>query len=399
MPQIISNQEFLKLWASQFTSQVALNALYFVLTLKIYQLTESNTLVSILILSFTLPNIFFGYLAGVYVDQLSLKKVMVLTNTLRSIVILLLIVFINSPFILFALVFLLSFITLFFVPAEGSAIPALVKEKELIAANSLFSLTLHVGLVVGFLSGGFLMQLAGEAITLVIIFTFFILSLAFNLFLPASIKAEEAEREGGMLNNFVKGIVFVFRKKMVRDSIFFLTLTTTIILVLATIGPGYVDKILKLDIRNASALVVAPAAVGMGVGSLGLSYFGNLFRERTLINIGLFSLGLTFLGLALFSSLHFGFWFQVLSLFFIFLLGLENALITIPVTTNFQQNTPEQFRGRAYGILGTFISGLAVLPVIFSGAVADKYGIRSVLITLGVLVLCFGAYRYRPKKV
>lgn len=388
------------MWFSQITSQIGLNALYFILTLKIYELTSSNTAVSILILTFTVPSIFLGYIAGVYVDYVDLKKVLLLTNFFRAIAVFLLIFFIGVQPLLFLLVFFLAVATLFFVPAEGSAIPSLVSEKDLIAANSLFSLTLQTGLVVGFLIGGFSLKILGENFTLVSILVLFAISLLLNIFLPSNIKSKITRSKITLFGSFWQGLKFVLSTKIVRDSIFFLTLTTTIFFVLATIGPGYVDKVLQLDIKYSSALVIAPAVIGMSVGAYILGHIGDRFNERFLINVGLFGLGCTFLILAnLGGANDAGIFFQTLSIFGIFFLGLENALITIPVTTSFQKNTPEELRGRAYGLLSTFISGVAALPVLLSGAIGDLFGVRSVLTTIGVIVIGFGIYRIRLKKV
>lgn len=384
---------------AQITSQIGLNALYFVLTLQIYNLTKSNTAVSLMILAFTIPSIFFGYLGGVYVDQLSLKKVLVITNLVRAAIILFLSIFIGHSVVLFILVFLLAFATVFFIPAEGSAIPALVNEDLLLSANSLFSLTLQLSLIIGFLFGGIALNIFGEKTTIFVIFILFIVSLVLNLFLPSNIRAPKAEREGGFFSNFIKGLVVVFRNKHARDAIFFLTLTTTVVFILASIGPGYVDRVLQLDIKYSSALVIAPAVVGMAVGSVILSNFGGKIKSRVFINAGLLGFGLTFLMLALLGGDNLAFRVRLLSLFSIFLLGVENALITIPVTTDFQKNTPEEFRGRAYGLLSTFISGISALPVLLSGAIGDIFGVRTVLSTLGVIVLGFGLYRLRAKKV
>ena len=369
------------------------------MTIKIYDITHSSTAVSILLLTFTLPSIFFGYLAGVYVDQLSLKKVMLVTNLIRSVLVVFLLFVVNSPVLLLILVFLLAFVTLFFVPAEGAAIPALVEERRLIAANSLFSLTLQIGIVAGFLAGGFSLSFFGEKITLFSIFALFTFSLLLNLFLPDDIRADIAERKGGMLANFAKGVIFVFKNKIIRDSIFFLTMSTTIVLVLATIGPGYVDKILHTKVSHASLLIIAPATCGMAVGAVVIVALGHRFRERFLINTGLLSMGKTFLLMTYLSSTSFGTGYQILSLILIFFLGFENALITIPVTTDFQKNTPEELRGRAYGILSTFVSGVATLPVLLSGAISDKFGVRTVLLFLGIVVLTFGIYRLRRRTV
>lgn len=398
IPSIMTNTNFLKLWLAQVSSQIGLNALYYILTLKIYAVSHSNTAVSVLILTFTLPNVFFGYLAGVYVDQVSLKKVMIFTNLFRGLMIFGLIFVIGNVPLLFLIVFLLALATVFFIPAEGSAIPALIEHNQLITANSIFSLTLQTSLIIGFLFGGFLIKIFNEKSALFIVFSLFIASLVFNMFLPKSIRAVKEAREGGMVKSFIQGIVFLVKHKVVRDSILFLTLTTTIIFILAAIGPGYVDSVLRLDVKYSSALIVAPATIGIAVGSIFLSNFGKHFKENHIVNTGLFGVGVTFLILAFIGSTNLKFGFRLSSLFFIFLLGVENALITIPITTDFQKNTPEEFRGRAYGLLGTFISGISALPVLLSGAIGDLFGIPTVLGVLGIIVLFFGLYRLKSMR-
>lgn len=398
-PSVIFNTNFLKLWLAQISSQIGLNAIYYILTLKIYEVSHSNTAVSILILTFTLPSVFFGYLAGVYVDQQSLKKVMIITNLFRSAMVFGLIFVIGNVWLLFPLVFLLALATVFFIPAEGSAIPALIEEKQLISANSIFSFTLQVSLVVGFVVGGLLLKMFNEKTTLFVILILFIVSLGFNLLLPKNIRSIKESRQGGMAANFIKGIAFLFRSKVVRDAILFLTMTTTIIFILATIGPGYVDRVLQLDIKYSSALIIIPATLGIACGSIFLSTYGSRFKENHIVNVSLFGSGLTFIILAIIGSINLRFGFRLTSLFFIFLLGLENALITIPITTAFQKNTPEEFLGRAYGLLGTFISGVSALPVLLSGAIGDLFGVTTVLSVLGVIVLLFGLYRVKSYQV
>ncbi len=394
-PSIIQNNNFLKLWAAQFTSQIGLNALYFILTIKIYLLTGSNAAVSVLIITFTAPSIFLAYIAGVFVDQFSLKKVMVLTNLVRAIVVFLLIIFLNQLYLLFLMVFLLALATLFFIPAEGSALPALVTDGELIAANSLFSFTLQVSLVIGFIVGGFSLRVLGETQTLVAILLAFVVSLGLNILLPKTIRSETDQSENRMIKKFISGIVFVIRTKKVRDAIFFLTLTTTIIFILATIGPGYVDKVLRANVKYVTGLVIVPATLGMALGSLLLTEMGERFSERKMVNSGLLGLGLTFLLMAFVGRVGTTSIGLVPPLIVLFFVGFCIALITIPTITSFQKNTPEVLRGRAYGLMGMFTSGIAVLPVLLSGAFADLYGVRVVLVGLGLIVVGFGFYRLR----
>lgn len=350
-----------------------------------------------MILAFTFPAILFGYLAGVFVDHQNLKKVLIVTNLLRALIIFCLIFFVNSLIVLYTAVLLLAFVTLFFFPAEGSAIPALVRErKDLIAANSLFTLTVQITLIAGFVVGGPALAFLGEGGTLFVLALLFAVALSLVWFLPNTIRSLE-EREGihSPLKTFIDGIVFFFKNRSVRDAVFFLTSTQAVILVLATITPGFVDKVLGLDVKLASVVLVAPAAFGMILGSFGIGHLGHLFKERYLVNFGLFVVGADFLVLSLLETAIINKAVYLLAVLLIVLLGAATSFITVPTTTELQSETPERFRGRTYGILGTFGSGVSVLPVLAAGALGDSLGIRTVLLALGVLTLIVALYRLK----
>ncbi|MDP2671247.1 MAG: MFS transporter [bacterium] len=398
-PSIVTNIDFLKLWLAQITSQIGLNALYFILALKVYEQTQgSNTAVSLLILAFTVPSVFFGYLAGVLVDHQDLKKVLIYTNLFRALVVFGLLFVYTNIFFIYGLVLLLALVTLFFLPAEGSALPALVKEKkDLISANSLFTLTLQGALIIGFVAAGPLLSLLGETTTLIVLVAFFLIALACVWFLPDSIRSIEEKEGVSSWRSFLDGIIFFFKTRSVRDAIFFLTSTQAITLVLATIAPGFVDRVLDLDVRLTSLVLVAPAAVGMIVGSVFLSHRAGKHKEAVLVTWGLFVAGISFSALSVLERVKLSNFIFLLAILFIVLLGVAASLITIPATTELQHDTPERFRGRAYGILGTFVSGVSALPVILAGAIGDTFGVRSVMIAMAIVTIAAGVYRLRGK--
>lgn len=129
---------FFFLIISEFFSQFAMNLLNFILLIVVFQLSNSSLAVSGVILAFTLPSIFFGIVAGVLVDRWSKKRVLVLTNILRAIAVVPLIFVSTELFIIYVVIFIVSLITQFFIPAEIPIIPQLVPKKLLLSANALF---------------------------------------------------------------------------------------------------------------------------------------------------------------------------------------------------------------------------------------------------------------------
>jgi MFS family permease len=91
----------------------------------------------------TLPRLLFGSVAGVFVDRWDRKKTMVLSDLSRALILLpLLAVVAGAPVVLvYAVAFVEASVSMFFLPAKSAAIPNLVAERDLTAANSLNSLT------------------------------------------------------------------------------------------------------------------------------------------------------------------------------------------------------------------------------------------------------------------
>jgi MFS family permease len=394
IPKVLYNREFLKLWLAQVFSQFSLNILNFALIIKVYEATFSNTSVSLLLLAFGLPGLLFGYMAGSYVDKVNTKNVLTVTNVIRSLTVTLLIFFPNQPSIYYLVALIISLASQFFIPAEGSLIPSLVKKDDLLQANSFFTISLYTMTITGFLFAGPLLNLFEMAGTAVIILVGFLLALVLTLWLPLQSKVSDLRESFQFVTRLVLGLKFVYRAKEVRHALFFLTLTQTIFLVIATVAPGFLNQYLKLSAKETSLVLVAPAAVGLLFGSYSLHHLTRKYSKRHLVDAGIIGLGLT---IAAFTTTEiFDLNIRVgLTVLLAFLLGVQIAYINIPATTALQEDTEEDLRGRMYGLLVSLQSGASLFPIILAGALADLFGVSFVLRLIGLGVLGLGLYRLR----
>lgn len=394
IPKVLYNQEFLKLWLAQIFSQFSLNILNFALIIKVYEATLSNTSVSLLLLAFGVPGLLLGYMAGSYVDRVNTKNVLVITNIVRSLVIFLLIIFPDQPIIYYLVALVISLASQFFIPAEGSLIPTLVKKDELLQANSFFTLSLYALTIGGFLSAGPLLNLLDLSGTAVVIMFGFLIALFLTMLLPLPTSSTSLTDSLQFFTRLILGLKFVYRAKEVRHALFFLTLTQTIFLVIATIAPGFLNQYLGLSAKETSLVLVAPAAAGLVFGSLSLNYLTIKYSKRLLVDIGILGMGLTLAALTatevLELPLRIGF-----TIILAFLLGAQIAYINIPATTSLQEETVEDLRGRMYGLLVSLQSGASLFPIILAGALADLFGVSFVLRLIGLSVFGLGAYRLR----
>ena len=89
--RVLRNPKFLALFGSQIFTQVGGNMVLFGLTVTVFGLTDSNTSVSILLLTFLVPAVIFGAIAGVFVDMFDRRKILIWTNFARGALFLLLV--------------------------------------------------------------------------------------------------------------------------------------------------------------------------------------------------------------------------------------------------------------------------------------------------------------------
>src|SRR5579862_6393130 len=81
---VLRNRNFTYLWAAQLLSQIAQNIINFAVLVKVEELSHSTTQIAVTIVSFTLPAVIFGPVAGVFVDRLDKKSILVYSNVSRA---------------------------------------------------------------------------------------------------------------------------------------------------------------------------------------------------------------------------------------------------------------------------------------------------------------------------
>jgi len=405
--EVLKNTNFRNLWLGQITSQIALNMLMFVLATSVYEKTQSNSAVSFMLLSFNIPAVIFGFLAGGIVDHFDKKDVLMFCNVSRFAILIFFFIFSKSLVALFALSILISIITQLFIPAEAPSIPNLVDSFNLLAANSLFTISFYLSTVLGFI-------LAGPAVAL-FGYSYIYLFMALMMFI-ASIYVRRLPqikpRKGN--DNFIinfsfigktidEGIKFIQDNERIKQSLILMTFVQSLLATLVVLAPGFADKILAINLTSASYLVMGPAALGLVVGSFLVGSYGGRFLKGTIILIGILITGIILMLLSLISRgsapsiILYNNLF--LAMILLFGLGIFNSFISVPANTILQGDTDREMRGRVYGVLTSLTGGVSFLPVIFSGIIADVFGVSISLAFLGMIVIIIGVYHYFRRRI
>ena len=417
---VFRNRSFLLLWLAQAATQIGGNMVIFGLTVIIAKSTGTTTAVSFLILTFLLPAVLFSALAGVFVDRLDRRLVLIATNVLRGLAFVAMFFVGDNLLLIYLLNIIVSTITVFFAPAEAAMIPILVPRKQLLSANGIFTLTLNAAFALGFtLVGPLIVKIAGAPALIAIVALLYFVAAAFCVTLPsapAAVKSTDTIDPEGRLHEtqiaigtvmvqLREGLDYIRIHREVRWSLTYLGIAASLVGVLGVLGPSFAEKTLGLSSED-FVVVVLPLGVGIVMGILLLNAYGKLLPRRRVIEGGLILLGVMLLAMALSGRISSFLGSSVdrtglpdLSLVtsllsvvvaVAFFAGISYAAVAIPAQTQLQEDLPEEVRGRVFGVLNMLVSVASFLPILVVGPIADLIGTTLVLVVVALLIAASG---------
>ena len=133
---MLARPGYRRLWAARTTSSCGDAVATVALALLILELTGSALGVASLVIAEILPVLAFAPLAGILVDRLPRVRTMIAADLGRAVLAGLLPLVAGQVAAVYAVAFGLSLGTVLFTPAAAAALPDLVKDDEVIAANS-----------------------------------------------------------------------------------------------------------------------------------------------------------------------------------------------------------------------------------------------------------------------
>jgi predicted MFS family arabinose efflux permease len=392
---LLKNRSFMVLWFGQVVSQVA-DKVFFVLLISLLENYQSppgfeNSMRSALMIAFTLPAILFGSAAGIFVDRLPKKQVMIAADILRAALMLLIPLLPKQFFILLVITFLISSVTQFFAPAEQAAIPLLVRRENLMSANALFTTTMMGSLIVGFAIGEPVLSLvktwAGEDSQEFFVAGVYLLAALSGLFV--TLKEKKLNTKGLGIHpwhDFKEGLRYLWQNRLVRNAMMQLTVLYSVFAALTVLAFSLAERIGLKPTQFGFLLAAAGIGVVFGAGILG--NWGDRFHHQPLPLVGFVSMAFV---LAVFTfTKHIG-----LGLALSGLLGLAASLIGVPMQTVIHTATEETMRGKVFGFQNNVVNIALSVPLAVAGPLTDRLGLGVVLVGMSIVVAVAGIWAWR----
>ena len=413
---VLKNPNFLALWAGQVFCQLA-DKVYLVLMIALinsqFQASDQSISgwVSALMMAFTIPAVLFGSVAGVFVDRWSKKVVLVASNIWRGILVLVIppLLWLTHDWqpvgvlpvgflIILGVTFLVSTLTQFFAPAEQSAIPLIVKEQDLLSANSLYTTTMMASVIVGFavgepvlaLADGLWTQLGGSGglgKEILVGGSYAIAGLILFL-LRTNEKPHPPETEfPHVFSDLRDGLRYLQENHRIRNALLQLIILFSVFAALTVLAVRMAEIIPNMK-ASQFGFLLASAGVGVAIGATILGQFGQRFSYKQLSFWGCLGMAGSLIGLSLFTT-------QLLPvLLFIALVGVFGVLVGIPMQTAIQTETPPDMRGKVFGLQNNVINIALSLPLALAGVAETFIGLKAVFFTLAAIVLVAGLFTW-----
>jgi len=393
---VLKDRNFFCLWLGQIISNFGDRLTQMALVALVYQQNPGSEIALAKLISFTMIPVFvIGPIAGVWVDRLNRKNVMVISDILRGLLILSIPLFIHMEQILlvYLAIFFAFSISRFFVPSKMAIIPELVSREKLLIANTLNDTTHMIGNVAGLVIAGVIVNIRHIGA----IGGFYIDSVTF--FVSASLIAMMAQRE------FITGV----RKDLVTTGEAFKSSLKESFIAEIKEGFGifakysamrfiaYVFFLLMAALGAISCVIIVFVQSAFGTSTRDLGFLGMFLVA------GLF-LGTLFYGrfgqkvpkkAAIFASFIASGIFIMAFTFFVgrypnlpvagilaCLLGASASPIMSATNTLTHETIPEEMRGRIFSSLEAVIH-LAFLVFMFGAAYAARYVDR-----FWILIIC-----------
>lgn len=406
---LFDDPNFLAFWLSRFLVQAAQGALMYGLLVLVVDSTDSSVFSSIFVVCSVIPAILFGLPAGVAVDALPRRPLLVALNLLRFLFVLALVVHPPALAGIFATTLAIWLIHQFYAPAESSTLASIVPANRLVNGQALSNLALVIAQAVGVIAiAPLILKTSDPRYLFAVCATFFLTAAA----LVFQLKVRELQGNLSQMSRHPDGVAETLLQGLrvvTGDSILFRVTAADVMVgiglsALVVIAPIYLTRILNTASEN-TVFVFAPAAIGVLIGLRAAPYLGKHFGLRWVAIYGLALFALSIASFGFLGDIH---WLLVdtfhlpidriaialripplalLVMFFSIPAGFASSIVGVASRTITLERTPMQFRGQVIATQSLVQNLGALVPTMLAGIAADQLGVERVAIIIALLIL------------
>ncbi len=331
---------------------------------------------------YTVGEVVFGLIAGPIVDRFDRKRILIITDMIRGIIVLSVFIMVLTARIsllnLYVCVALFAVFTPIFHRAEFAIIPQLIEKEYLMKANGLLAGARRAMQIMAPILAGVVIAVAGVSVCFLLDALSFALSMALTMLLRVEpVTLSKAK-------NFITPLAsnFALGFKCLMNSPFLLALGIYAACVNFFAGPIFPLIPLLTEKTGIGASGYGVIMGGLSAGMIAASFMIGFVGKRA-DKVAVMLTGLAFSALAIMSMSIFENFLLIISAV---VLGIGLNVTNIPITTIFQQEIPKE----RLGVVSSFVFTIAqiAMPVsmLLSGVLVDIFSVKTLFALIGLIV-------------
>jgi predicted MFS family arabinose efflux permease len=392
-PALLLQRNFAALWWGQLVSLLGDRLTYLALGGLLLQHTHRGADVRYPVLLALLGNVMaapvllFSPFTGAWVDRMNLKRVLIVSDLLRAVVVLAIpwtYALTGHTGTTFALVFALFTCNVFFLPAKSAITPEIVPPGELLAANSLLSVAGIVATALGALGGGWVVDHWGWPAAMQIDALSYLVSVG----TIAAVRYRPADHRATLPPGSARRYLAEVREgwATVRTNPHVGLGLTALAAVwigggfLHVAGNQHIQQVASVPGMERVGVLLFVLGLGAGFGTWFVSTRGRRWPRPVLLGVGLVLVGL---GVVAFAVTRRFAVFAIAAL----LIGAFAAPAFVLTETLLQEGTELVQRGRIFSLRDFLMRSAFILSVVVAGSLSRAFGgVTTLLVAAGCLV-------------
>jgi len=385
MFRALSHRNYRLFWSGAFLSNTGTWMQAVAQGWLVFQLTNSPFWLGLDAFMATAPGIVLTLAGGVFADLMDRRRLLIYTQVVSGIAALVLGTLVVTNVIQVWMILGLSFVTGACLSIAGPSYQAitfdLVGREDVANAVALNSAQFQLSRVLGpvFAGLGFrAFGLAGCFFANGVSFVAVVLALSMVRFGEAAVKPLMERQRGAFRRELLGGVAYVRGRPRVSMLLVISAISSLFGAPYFSMTPVYARDVFHLG-ETGLAVMMGMAGAGAFCGALFLTWLGDFRHKGWTVLGGAFSFGICLIVFALSTNL-------VVSLIFLFGMGLSIVLSVAVTNTLLQQLVTNEMRGRVMSMFMLSFIGMMPIGNLIAGVASHRFGVPHTLATGGLII-------------
>ena len=352
--------------------------------------TSSGVWVAAFTVCSYLPQFLISFVAGVWADRHSRKKLIIGADSLIALVTFLMVLaipHITDKTVVLGGLLVMSVIRSFGAgiqtPAVNAVIPQLVPEDQIMRFNGINATMQSVVQFAAPAAAGVLLTINTLSSTLIIDTATAIVGIGL---LSAVIIPKQAiqNKETSVFIDMIIGIKYTLSDKLIGK-----VLTVYGLFIFLCVPAGFLSQLFVSRVYGETywylSAVELAGFIGMVAGGILMSIWGGFKSRVTTMSVGLIAFGSLAIGMGL--SKQFALYLTLMIIY-----GVAITMVQTATTTLIQEKAEMSMQGRVFGLLGAMYSGFLPVGMAIFGPMADEISLKWIMIGSGIALIALSIF-------